>query len=130
MERLSLKNVSSLVSSLGTSSFDRNNPSTVLITVMSAAILFPAGLFWLAWTSPSDFSVWVPMMAGLPFGIGLLAIFQGSMQYMIDAYGPFASSAVRRFFLLSRFRHCCALQPTLFKPTLLTRHKEKNVKIA
>jgi len=31
---------------------------------------------------------------GIPFGIGLLAIFQGSYQYMIDAYGPFASSAV------------------------------------
>lgn len=33
-------------------------------------------------------------MSGIPFGIGLLAIFQGSMLYIIDAYGPFASSAV------------------------------------
>ena len=67
-----------------------------LTVVMSAAILFPVGLFWLAWTSSPSFHLWIPMMAGLPFGIGLLAIFQGSMQYMIDAYGPFASSAVSR----------------------------------
>lgn len=66
----------------------------LIMTVMSAAILFPAGLFWLAWTSPPKFELWIPLMAGVPFGIGLLAIFQGSMQYMMDAYGPFASSAV------------------------------------
>ena len=30
--------------------------------VMAAAIFFPIGLFWLAWTSPPRFSVWIPMM--------------------------------------------------------------------
>jgi hypothetical protein len=74
---------------------------------MSAAALFPIGLFWLAWTSPAHFSVWIPMLAGVPFGIGLLAIFQGSMQYMIDAYGPFASSAVRHGLAPGRWI-CCA----------------------
>ena len=64
---------------------------------MIASILFPVGLFWLAWTSPAKFDLWIPLMAGVPFGIGLLAIFQGSMQYMMDAYGPFASSAVSQW---------------------------------
>ena len=61
---------------------------------MACCALFPAGLFWLAWTSPPSFNTWIPIMSGLPFGFGLLAIFQGSMQYLIDAYGPYASSAV------------------------------------
>lgn len=33
-------------------------------------------------------------ISGLIFGIGLLSIFQGATQYMIDAYGPMAASAV------------------------------------
>lgn len=84
---------------------------------MAGAIFFPAGLFWLAWTSAPRYSVWLTAMrsvsfslpglisshlliiaslwtSGIPFGLGLLAIFQGCMQYMIDAYGPYASSAV------------------------------------
>jgi len=32
--------------------------------------------------------------SGIPFGFGLLAIFQGSYQYLMDAYGPYAASAV------------------------------------
>lgn len=81
---------------------DQNHDSASLMVVMSAAALFPIGLFWLAWTSPATFNVWIPMIAGVPFGIGLLAIFQGSMQYMIDAYGPFASSAVRLGLILDQ----------------------------
>jgi hypothetical protein len=34
------------------------------------------------------------MNSGIPFGFGLLAIFQGSYQYLMDAYGPYAASAV------------------------------------
>ena len=34
------------------------------------------------------------MSSGIPFGFGLLAIFQGSYQYLMDAYGPYAASAV------------------------------------
>jgi hypothetical protein len=35
------------------------------------------------------------IISGIPFGFGLLAIFQGSYQYLMDAYGPYAASAVR-----------------------------------
>lgn len=37
------------------------------------------------------------MSSGIPFGFGLLAIFQGSYQYLMDAYGPYAASAVSLF---------------------------------
>ena len=68
-----------------------------------------------AWTSDPRYSIWLTMMryvsfsmdlihilmidveltvSGIPFGFGLLAIFQGSYQYMMDAYGPYAASAV------------------------------------
>ncbi|WVQ98421.1 hypothetical protein IAU59_005544 [Kwoniella sp. CBS 9459] len=69
-------------------------PEERLVPLMCCAILFPIGLFWFAWTSSDKFSFWVPMMSGLVFGIALLAIFQGSTQYMIDAYGPYAASGL------------------------------------
>ena len=69
-------------------------PEERLVPLMFVAILFPAGLFWLSWTSPERYSVWLPIISGIPFGIGLLSIFQGSMQYTMDAYGPYAASAV------------------------------------
>ncbi|KAL7425043.1 hypothetical protein Q5752_000731 [Cryptotrichosporon argae] len=69
-------------------------PEERLVPLMLNAILLPAGLFWFAWTSPPRFSIWALMMSGIPFGIGLLSVFQASYQYMIDAYGPFAASAL------------------------------------
>lgn len=69
-------------------------PEERLVPLLGCAIFFPAGLFWLAWTSDPKYSTWLTLMSGLPFGLGLLAIFQGSMQYMMDAYGPFAASAL------------------------------------
>ncbi|WRT66815.1 uncharacterized protein IL334_003778 [Kwoniella shivajii] len=69
-------------------------PEERLVPLMASAVCFPASIFWLAWTSGQEFNVWIPMMSGLLFGIGLLAIFQGSMQYLIDAYGPYAASAL------------------------------------
>ncbi|OXC70512.1 hypothetical protein AYX13_00987 [Cryptococcus neoformans] len=72
----------------------RVEPEERLIPLMGCAIFFPAGMFWFAWTSGVQFNFWVPMMSGLIFGIGLLSIFQGATQYMIDAYGPMAASAL------------------------------------
>ncbi|WWC85172.1 uncharacterized protein L201_000029 [Kwoniella dendrophila CBS 6074] len=69
-------------------------PEERLVPLMACAILFPIGMFWLAWTSQPHFNVWIPLMSGLVFGIGLLAIFQGITQYLIDAYGPYAASAL------------------------------------
>ncbi|XAO21400.1 hypothetical protein I312_100149 [Cryptococcus bacillisporus CA1280] len=72
----------------------RVEPEERLVPLMGCAVFFPVGMFWFAWTSGLQFNFWIPMMSGLIFGIGLLSIFQGATQYMIDAYGPMAASAL------------------------------------
>lgn len=37
--------------------------------------LFVVSLFWLAWTSRVDVPFAVPMLAGIPFGMGFMCIF-------------------------------------------------------
>ena len=54
--------------------------------------------------------------SGYPFGIGLLSIFQGSMLYMMDTYGPFAASAV------SQARMVRALLISQISTTTLVRY--------
>lgn len=38
--------------------------------------LFVISLFWLGWTSRESVPVYVPVLAGIPFGIGFMCIFQ------------------------------------------------------
>jgi apolipoprotein N-acyltransferase len=38
-------------------------------------LLFVISLFWLGWSSRDDISFAVPMMVGIPFGIGFMCIF-------------------------------------------------------
>ncbi len=42
-----------------------------------AGPMFVIALFWLAWTARPSISFVVPMLAGLPFGFGFVAIFMG-----------------------------------------------------
>ena len=37
--------------------------------------LFVVSLFWLGWTSREDIPFWVPMLSGIPFGMGFQLIF-------------------------------------------------------
>ncbi|EFW99827.1 major facilitator superfamily transporter multidrug resistance [Grosmannia clavigera kw1407] len=55
--------------------------------------LFVVSLFWLGWSSRSDVSFVVPMLAGIPFGMGFLLIFMALTNYITDAYEIFAASA-------------------------------------
>lgn len=56
--------------------------------------LFVASLFWLGWTSdPSRIPYAVPMLAGVPFGMGFQLIFMSLLNYLVDAYEVFAASA-------------------------------------
>jgi len=38
--------------------------------------MFVISLFWLGWTSREEIPYYVPMLAGIPFGIGFMCIFQ------------------------------------------------------
>lgn len=56
--------------------------------------LFSAAIFWLAWSATPSVHWIVPAIAGVPFGIGFLLIFMALINYIADAYGVFAASAL------------------------------------
>jgi MFS family permease len=51
-------------------------------------------MFWLGWTARSSIHWIVPVLAGIPFGIAYLLIFQALTNYLVDAYEIFSASAV------------------------------------
>ncbi|KAK4175882.1 major facilitator superfamily domain-containing protein [Triangularia setosa] len=58
--------------------------------------MFVISLFWLGWTAREDVHFFVPMLAGVPFGVGFMCIFQALLQdrnYLTDAYEIYAASA-------------------------------------
>lgn len=56
--------------------------------------LYVVSLFWLGWAASSKVPWIVPMLAGLPFGIGYLLIFMAMLNYLTDAYQIYAASAL------------------------------------
>lgn len=52
------------------------------------------GVLWLAWASWPWVTPIVPMLAGIPFGIGFLLIFMALINYLTDAYEIYAASAL------------------------------------
>ena len=56
--------------------------------------LYAGAIFWLGWTSSRSVPWIVPILAGLPFGIGFLLIFMALINYLADAYGIYAASAL------------------------------------
>lgn len=56
--------------------------------------LYVISLFWLGWTSRPDIPFVVPMLAGIPFGMGFVLIFMALLNYLTDAYEIFAASAM------------------------------------
>ena len=55
--------------------------------------LYVVGLFWLGWSAKSDVHWIVPVLSGIPFGLGFLLIFAAMLNYLTDAYKTFAASA-------------------------------------
>lgn len=56
--------------------------------------LYSLSLFWLAWTAREGIPWIVPMLSGITFGLGFLLIFMALINYLADAYGIFAASAL------------------------------------
>ena len=56
--------------------------------------LYVISLFWLGWAASPKIHWIVPMLAGLPFGIGFLLIFMAMLNYLTDAYKVYAASAL------------------------------------
>ncbi|PGG97474.1 hypothetical protein AJ79_09194 [Helicocarpus griseus UAMH5409] len=55
--------------------------------------LYVVSLFWLGWTSSPSIHWAVPMLSGVPFGIGYMLIFMAMINYLVDAYESFSASA-------------------------------------
>lgn len=74
---------------------DRLPPESRLWTAMlGGSLAIPISLFWMAWTSYPDISIWSPLIASALFGFGILAVFITSYQYIIDSYEVYSASAL------------------------------------
>lgn len=56
--------------------------------------LYVVALFWMGWTANKNIHWSVPMLAGIPFGMGYVLIFMALLNYLTDAYEIFAASAM------------------------------------
>ncbi|KAK4893303.1 MFS siderochrome iron transporter 1, partial [Elasticomyces elasticus] len=69
-------------------------PETRLPPTMIGGICIPIGLFWFAWTNYPSIHWMVSIAAGVPFGFGMVLVFLGIMNYLIDSYTIFAASVL------------------------------------
>jgi MFS family permease len=66
---------------------ERPAPEHRLYAAMLGSIMLPIGLWWFAWTPRESVHWIVPVLAGVPFGMGTLAIFLSVTTYLVDVYG-------------------------------------------
>jgi multidrug resistance protein len=61
------------------------------------AFLLPVSFFWYGWTTHYHTHWIVPILGLVPFGIGIVGIWQPIQAYIIDAYLQFAASGLAAF---------------------------------
>ncbi|KAJ6104794.1 hypothetical protein N7523_011114 [Penicillium sp. IBT 18751x] len=69
-------------------------PEARLPPTMWGGIAIPIGLFWFAWTNSPSIPWIVCVLATAPFGFGMVFVFLGIMNYLIDAYTIYAASVL------------------------------------
>jgi hypothetical protein len=69
-------------------------PESRLPPCMIGGIAIPIGLFWFAWTNQPTVHWMISVVAGAPFGFGVVLVFLSIMNYLIDSYTIFAASAL------------------------------------
>jgi multidrug resistance protein len=69
-------------------------PEIRLILACYGGFLLPIGLFWFAWTTFENIHWIVPILSGIPFGMGMLFLFLPIIAYLIDSYLMYAASAL------------------------------------
>ena len=69
-------------------------PEARLPATQLGGALIPIGLFWFAWTNYPSIHWMASIAAGVPFGFGMVLVFLGMMNYLIDAYTIFAASVL------------------------------------
>lgn len=69
-------------------------PEARLPPALVGSVAMPIGLFWFAWTNSPDVHWIVSIMAGAPFGFGMVLVFLSIMNYLIDSYLIYAASVL------------------------------------
>ncbi|RSH91273.1 hypothetical protein EHS25_009572 [Saitozyma podzolica] len=70
-------------------------PEQRLPSVIGGSVLLPAGLFIFAWTGTPVTIPWIaPLIGTVLFGAGLVLVFLGIMNYLVDAYLIYAASVL------------------------------------
>ena len=73
---------------------NRLPPEFDLWFAMLGAPTIPISLFWMGWTAYPFISPWSSLAASVLFGYGVLCVFIGCYQYIIDSYEFFSASAL------------------------------------
>lgn len=69
-------------------------PESRLVMACVGAVLLPVSMTWFAWTTYPSIHYIVPIIAGVPFGAGMLFVFTSVISYLIDSYTLYAASAL------------------------------------
>lgn len=70
-------------------------PEDRMPLAMIGGILFPAAMFWFAWSANFSYVHWVvPTIAGSLLCTGIVLIFVSYLNYLTDTYLMFAASAI------------------------------------
>ncbi|KAJ5698282.1 hypothetical protein N7462_000287 [Penicillium macrosclerotiorum] len=69
-------------------------PETRLLMCMPGALAIPISQFWFAWTNYSSIHWIVCIIGTAPFGFGVILIYLGCMNYLIDSYTLYAASVL------------------------------------
>jgi hypothetical protein len=75
-------------------------PEARLPPCMVSAVTIPVGLFGFAWTNFPSIHWMASVTALVPFGFGLILIYLGIVNYLIDSYSSFAASALASMSIL------------------------------
>ncbi|OKO98010.1 hypothetical protein PENSUB_9590 [Penicillium subrubescens] len=69
-------------------------PEARLPPSILGGLAIPIGLFWFAWTNSPSIPWIVCVLATAPFGLGMVLVFLGIMNYLIDSYTIYAASVL------------------------------------
>lgn len=69
-------------------------PEAMVSIVCIAAVLIPVGEIWFAWTGTPNCHWILPILAGIPFGMGNCGVFIYATNYLVHSYDIYAASAL------------------------------------
>lgn len=79
----------------------KGRPEARFLTSLVTVWLFPASLFWFAFTSTGNVSYWSPIIAGGVLGFADPLLWLSMLNYITDSYPNVAASAIAAFLIPS-----------------------------